>query len=90
MKRNIKQTSDIRGLEFFNIIDNNYKFNAEKLDYLESISSSRYKINTKALKLFKEDYTKQNELPIDISPQEYNYLNKIPESEFFAYLVYRY
>ena len=90
MKRNIKQTSDIRGLEFFNIIENNYKFNAENLDYLESISSSSYKINTKALKLFKEDYTKKNELPIDISPQEFNYLSKIPESEFFAYLVYRY
>ena len=90
MKRDIKQTSDIRGLEFFNTIDNNYKFDAKKLDYLESISKSRYKINAKALKLFKEDYTKKNALPIDISPQEFNYLNKIPESEFFSYLVYRY
>ncbi len=59
MKRDIKQTSDIRGLEFFNTIDYNYKFDAKKLDYLESISTSRYKINAEALKLFKEDYTKK-------------------------------
>ena len=31
MKRDIKQTSDIRGLEFFNTIDNNYKFDAKNL-----------------------------------------------------------
>lgn len=90
MKRDIKQTSDIRGLEFFNTIDNNYKFDTKKLNYLESISTSLFKINPEALKLFKEDYTKNNILPIDISPQEFNYLNKIPKSEFFSYLVYRY
>ena len=63
MKRDIKQTSDIRGLEFFNIIDNNYKFDAKKLDHLESISSSRYKMNLEALKLFKEDYKKKMHSP---------------------------
>ena len=31
MKRDIKQTSDIRGLEFFNTIDNNYKFDVKNL-----------------------------------------------------------
>ena len=90
MKREIKQTSDIRGLEFFNTIKNDFNFDSKKLDYLESISTSKYKTNPQALKLFKEEYNKKNILPIDISPQEYNYLKKIPESEFFSYLVYRY
>jgi hypothetical protein len=90
MQREIKQTSDIRGLEFFNAIENNFNFDAKKLNYLESISTSKYKINPQALKLFKEEYNEKNILPIDISPQEYNYLNKIPESEFFSYLLYRY
>ena len=77
MKREIKQTSDIRGLEFFNTIKNDFNFDSKKLDYLESISTSKYKTNPRALKLFKEEYNKRNIL-------------QIPESEFFSYLVYRY
>ena len=90
MKRNIKQNSDIRGLEFFNIVDTDFKFDAKQLDYLESISLPKYKVNYQALKLFKEEYSEKNALPIEISPQEHNYLKKIPKSEYFSYLLYRY
>ena len=90
MKRNIKQSSDINGLEFFNSIENNFIFDKKKILYLEAISSPKFKINPQALKLFKQEYINKKTLPFDISPQEYNYLKKIPENEFFSYLVYRY
>ena len=55
MKRNIKQSSDINGLEFFNSIENNFIFDKKKILYLEAISSPKFKLNPQALRLFKQE-----------------------------------